>query len=377
MEKLTRRQYLGLAASTAAIGGAGCSSAGSKGNVAQQETATTNTSATETTQAPGPNASAGGNESVYTRLYRRTIGSVVLVRVGPLRRGRGGGQGTGFVYDRQHIVTNAHVVSDAERLGLQFSRGGSRSGQVVGRDRYADLAVIRVANLPGYADPLALVDSEPAVGTFAAAIGAPFGFNGTLTHGIVSAVDRSIPSPQGRFNIPNAIQTDVPVNPGNSGGPLVNLEGVVLGVINSGGGENIAFAISAPYVRKVVSALIEDGEFRHPFLGVGLRQVTQRIARRRNLNNARGLLVSSLAQNSPAAGALQEGDVIVGIESKPTPTFQALSSYLELNTQPGDTITLTVRRNGNRQRVEVTLGTRPVPGARSAPRSRSNRFNEA
>lgn len=216
---------------------------------------------------------------------------------------------------------------------------------------------------------------EPAVGTFAAAISVPFGFEGTLTYGIVSAVNRSVPSPQGNFRIPNAIQTDVPVNPGNSGGPLVNLDGIVLGVIDSRGGENIAFAISAPYVRKVVTALIETGEFRHPFLGVGLTQVTQRIARQRNLPNARGLLVGSIKQGGPAA-VLREGDVILSVDGKATPTFQALSSYLELNTQPGDTVTLTIRWNGERQQVDVTLGMRPAPktGTQSSSNSRSSHF---
>lgn len=369
MERLTRREYLGVAAAATA-GLAGCSAGdpGSTGETdaqAQQGTATpTGTSATTGTNASGTEAntsdtSESGAESVYTRVYRETIGSVVSIRV-PSSGGRSGGQGSGFVYDPTHLVTNAHVVGGASRVEVQFDRGGSRVGQVVGRDLRADLAVVSVSNRPEYAEPLELVGEELAVGTRVAAIGSPYGLDGTITAGIVSAVDRFIPSPQGQgARIPNGIQTDAPVNPGNSGGPLVNLEGTVVGVINSGGGENIAFAISAPYVRKVVSALISEGEYEHPYMGVALRPVTQRLARAEGLANTRGLFVEEVLSGTPADGTLERGDVLLAVGGQPTESREALSSYLELETSPGDTVRLTIRRDGARRQVDLTLGARP------------------
>jgi S1-C subfamily serine protease len=141
----------------------------------------------------------------------------------------------------------------------------------------------------------------------------------------------------------------------------VDLEGEVQGVINSGGGDNIAFAISAPLVRKVVPELIAEGEYRHPFLGVRLQPVTEDLARQRNLQNARGLLVAGTLQGTPAEGTLRSGDVLLAIDGQRVDSQRALSSYLELQTSPGDTVTLTVRRGGERQQVELTLGARPAP----------------
>ena len=363
MEQLTRRGYLGVVAA-ATTGFAGCSagdtgSAGEAGAQAQQGTATPTDTNASGTEVSASNTDESGAESVYTRVYRETIGSVVSIRVSSTG-GRSGGQGSGFVYDPTHIVTNAHVVGDADRVEVQFDRGGSRVGQVVGRDLRADLAVIRVENRPDYAEPLSLVEEGPAVGTRVAAIGSPYGLDGTITAGIVSAVDRSIPSPEGQgARIPNGIQTDAPVNPGNSGGPLVNLEGTVVGVINSGGGENIAFAISAPYVRKVVSALIANGEYEHPYMGVTLRPVTQRLARSEGLANTRGLFVGEVLSGTPADGTLRRGDVLLAVDGQPTESREALSSYLELETSPGDTVRLTIRRGGERRQVGLTLGARP------------------
>ena len=384
MERLTRRRCLGLAAAATA-GLAGCSatgdpdSAGGTTEQAQQASATATGTTASSTTASGDATSTGSgsndasqadtetgteaeSESVYTQVYRETIGSVVSVRVtaADTPRGQSGGQGSGFVYDSNHVVTNAHVIGDADRVEVAFYRGANRTGRVVGRDLRADLAAVRIEQRPEYASPLSLVDEEPAVGTQVAAIGNPFGLDGTITSGIVSAVDRSIPSPIGQnARIPNGIQTDAPVNPGNSGGPLVNLEGMVAGVVNSGGGENIAFAISAPYVEKVVSALIAEGDYEHPYMGVSLVPVTTELARNENLRNTRGLFVRDVLSGTPANGALRAGDVLLAIDGTQVNSREALSSYLELETSPGDTVTLVIRRNGDRQQVKLTLGARP------------------
>ena len=374
MKRCTRRGYLGLAAA-ATTGLAGCSASTDGAGVssdevnaqAQQATATQTTTAGETaTEANTDDGSDGSGEiegdaeSVYTRLYDETIDSVVSIRVPSAGGQRSGGQGSGFVYESNYVVTNAHVVGDADRIEVQFNRGESRTGEVVGRDERADLAVIEMSNSPDYAEALELVEEEPAVGTQVAAIGSPYGFEGSMTSGIVSAIDRSIPSPQGRgATIPNGIQTDAPVNPGNSGGPLVNLDGVVEGVINSGGGENIAFAISAPYAEKVISALIETGDYEHPYIGVRLLPTSRQLVRERNLQNSRGLLVEDVLSGTPAAGTLRNGDVLLAVDGEPVDSREALSSYLELETSPGDSVELTIRRNGERQGVDLTLGSRP------------------
>jgi S1-C subfamily serine protease len=379
MKRCTRRTCLGLAAAATA-GLAGCSAgtdSDAATDAAAQQDGETTSAATTTS---GANASGGNgtgteaSESPYTEVYRETIGSVVLVSVGGTGvGGQRGGQGSGFVYRDRYVLTNAHVVGDAERVRIQFARGESQTGQVVGRDAYSDLAAIEIPNPPSYAAPLPIAREEPAIGTRVAAIGSPYGFQGTITSGIVSAVDRSVPAPEGNFLIPNAIQTDAPVNPGNSGGPLVDLNGEVLGVINSGGGDNIAFAISAPLVRKVVSALIAEGEYEHPYLGVRLREVTEELARRESLQNARGLFVAEVLSGTPAAATLESGDVLLAVDGQRVDTRQELSSYLELETSPGDTATLTIRRGGERRQVELTLGARPEPQG-TTNGSRPNRF---
>lgn len=321
---------------------------------------------------PGPSPTSGstgrnreGDESVYTRVYRETVGSVVLVRA------PGGGLGSGFVYDREHVVTNYHVVTDNEHVDVQFSRGASVTGAVVGTDSYSDLAVVRPESQPEYAGRLPLHPEEPAIGQRVAVVGSPYGLEGSMTNGIVSGVDRVVPSPQGEFEIPNAIQTDAPVNPGNSGGPLVNLDAEVLGVVNAGGGENIAFAISAALVERVVPTLISEGAYDHPYLGIDTVDVTPAVARANDLDRTSGVLVTDVAGGSPAAGVLQPstdteqvdgfqvpvgGDIVLSLGDHPVESPRDLRSTLELNATPGQPIQLSLRRDGERMAVSVEVG---------------------
>ena len=357
-QRTTRRRYLGALSATLGASLAGCSGVlGSENTTTDSETTTAGTE-TQTGNA----TTANGNESPspYTRVYREAIDSVVLVRV----TGRsGGGQGSGFVFRGTHIVTNAHVVSGASTVEVRFSRGQWRSASVAGVDPSSDLAVVAVENPPRYAKPLPLVANEPAIGTEVVAIGNPYGFEGSITSGLVSGVNRSIPAPNG-YTIPDAIQTGAPVNPGNSGGPLVNLDGRVVGVISSGGGDNLAFAISAALVGRVIPTLIENGEYDHAYMGIGLATVTPEIAERVGLDRARGVLVREVVSDGPSAGTLRRGDVIVGLGGKRIDGRQRLSSYLALRASPGETVDVTVLRGGNRRTLSLTLGTRPDrPGA--------------
>jgi S1-C subfamily serine protease len=316
--------------------------------------------------------------SAYTDVYRATIDSVVMITV--YDRQRGNGQGSGFVYDDRHVVTNEHVVGDTDEVEVRFSDGAWRTSTVVGTDFYSDLAVVEIADMPDAAGPLPLVEGEVATGQQVLAIGNPFGLSGSLSAGIVSGVDRAIPAGQSRdgpnFSIPDAIQTDAPVNPGNSGGPLMTLDGEVAGVVNAGSGDNIGFAISAALMRRVVPALIDNGEYEHSFMGVFLRNVTPLIAQANGLDGARGVYIDGTMEDGPAEGILEGstkeeiidgvsvpvgGDVVVSLDGETIHTQQALSTYLALATSPGDTLRVGIVRDGIRRTVSLTLGSRPKP----------------
>lgn len=368
-DKQTRRNYLQLLGTTGAALFAGCSNDPPTGDGTTTAGPTTTrdggSAATPTTATESPNPDPSAEfEDVFVELYDQTVGSVVAIRVS------GGGLGSGFVYDQNYIVTNYHVVTDANTVEIQYARGQSTTGQVVGTDQYSDLAVVDAAQRPEYANPLTPQPEEPEIGTRVAAIGSPYGLEGSMTNGIVSGVNRLVPSPSANFRIPNAIQTDAPVNPGNSGGPLVNLDGEVLGVVNSGGGENIAFAISAALVERVVPTIIQTGEYNHPYIGVSLAEVTSTVARANNLDRPRGVLVTSVAEGVPAGDVLQGstgttrvngfrvptgGDIILSVEDQRIDSPRDLLTYLELNASPGETVQFTILRNGQRRTVSVEL----------------------
>ncbi|QSW99573.1 S1C family serine protease [Haloterrigena alkaliphila] len=362
----TRRRLLGAIGATAALGVGGVG-----GGVAQNETESANTTAQE--------GQGDGVDSPYTAVYRNTIDSVVLVTVsgtggpgpGPGPGGGGGGGGglgSGFVIDDQHIVTNNHVVAAASEDGIeiQFSNQEWRTASIVGTDVYSDLAVLRVDEMPDVAGGLSFVESQPAIGQEVLTLGNPLGFNASISQGIVSGVNRSLPSPTG-FAIPAAIQTDASVNPGNSGGPLVNLDGEVLGVVFAGASQTIGFAISARLANRVVPALIEDGAYEHAYMGVGVLPVGPEIADAVGLEEAAGVLVAQVVRDGPADGVLEpvrrgrpgSGDVIVAIDGAEISTQAQLSSYLALETAPGDEIELEIVRDGERQTVALTLEERP------------------
>ncbi|HMB49032.1 MAG TPA: trypsin-like peptidase domain-containing protein [Natronoarchaeum rubrum] len=340
-----------------------------------------------TASANGTNESASGattggqspESCDYAALYDRTIDSVVSVQTGA-------GIGSGFVYRTAengtgYVVTNAHVVGDSDEVVVQLADGESRTGEVVGRDELSDLAVIRIDETPDAAEALPVADEPADPGTAVAALGNPFGLDETITHGIVSGVNRSMPTTRG-YAVPNVVQTDAPISPGNSGGPLVTCDGTVVGVNTAGiaaqGAENIGFSVSATLIDRVVPALIEDGEYEYAYLGVAATPVTPPIAEANDLNATEGLYVVRTADGSPAADALQEagenetaggfsvpvgGDVIVAIDGQPVTSGEELSSYLVTETSPGENVTLTVLRDGERQEIEVTLDERPAPAS--------------
>ena len=352
---LTRRGVL-VAAGASLAGCAGTE----RTTPVQSGTNETDTAAESTPDSATP-------ESPYTRVYQETIDGVVLVQ--PSR-----GQGTGFAYDSSHVVTNAHVVGTESEAEIRFQTGEWTTGTVVGTDPHSDLAVLDVGSLPTGVEPLSLADGQPAIGQEVVAIGNPYDLNGTVTTGIVSGVNRAIPAQTG-FTIPDAIQTDAAVNPGNSGGPLVALDGDVVAVINSGGGDNIAFGISAALTARVVPSIIETGAYDHAYLGVSLAPVTPTIAAANDLSEPRGLLVVDTVAGGPSDGILQPstdtervdgrqvptgGDVVTAIDDEPVQTTEDLGSHLALQKRPGETTTLRVRRDGESTTVVVRLGVRPT-----------------
>ena len=295
------------------------------------------------------------------------------------------GSGSGFVYDNEgHIVTNYHVVENAEELLVTLADDQTYEAQIVGSDATNDLAVIHIvdgaADLP---DPLVLGDSaDLQVGQFVLAIGNPFGLEQTLTTGVVSALGRVIQSPEDNRFIGEAIQTDAAINPGNSGGPLLDLWGQVIGVnsqiiSSSGTSSGVGFAVSASTVHRVVPQLISNGEYAHPWLGVSLLSLTD--ANVKTLRDAgvdlpvdAGVLVLEAEGGSPAdqaglRGGSQVtrvgnyrvqigGDIITAIDGRPLVDSQDLTVYLETETSVGDTVELAVVRDGERRMVQVVLG---------------------
>ncbi len=300
------------------------------------------------------------------------------------------GTGSGFVFDdRGHIVTNYHVVDGTYQLMVTLPSGVEYAAEIVGSDPGNDLAVLRIdagADLP---PPLELGDSDALrVGQFVMAIGAPFGLEETLTTGVVSALGRVIESPEDDQFIGEAIQTDAAINPGNSGGPLLNLDGQVIGVNSqilstSGSSAGIGFAISSNTVKRVVPELIDHGRYLHPWIGiqtVDLNSYTVAIFRNAGVQLPvdSGILVVGFESDSPAEDAGVNGgdrtirygwysipvggDIIVAVDDRPTKKMEDLLIYLEAETRIGDTVRLTVLRDGVERRISVRVAERPMEG---------------
>lgn len=324
-------------------------------------------------------------QSLLVELYKRVNPAVVNITVFFDQDGVAvpSGQGSGFVIDLDgNIVTNAHVVHGSDQLDVSFSNGVIRPAILVGEDLNSDLAVIRVDELPQGIEPLKLGNMDDIqVGETVLAIGNPFGLDGTLTRGIVSAVGRTIPALT-PFSIPQAIQTDAPINPGNSGGPLLNLNGEVIGVnaqIETDGlsrsNSGVGFAIPVSIVSRVIPILIENGSIDWPWLGVRGTSLTPTISEAMKLSIEQGAYITEILPNGPALKAGLKGitrtetfngrnvpvggDVIVAIDGNPINSFDDLLLYIALEAEPGDEVILTVVRNGDSIEIPLKLEARP------------------
>jgi S1-C subfamily serine protease len=316
----------------------------------------------------------GTLEDALVAVYQRANPSVVYIVVSP------NASGSGFVYDEAgYIVTNHHVAQAGSDYEVVFSNGARRRAELVGSDADSDLAVLKVDELPEGVAPLPLAEADDVqVGQLVVAIGNPFGEQGSMSLGIISGLGRSLRSQRGTlsgsYSLPQVIQTDAPINPGNSGGPLLNLAGEVLGVnaaiaSETGTNSGVGFSIPVAAVRQVAPSLIQEGAYTYPFMGVGFDdEVSLDEQSVYGLSQTQGAYVVNVTAGGPAdeAGLVaanpntgQGGDLIVKIDAQEIENFSDLNSYLVFHTRAGQTIQITVLREGELVTLPLTLGARP------------------
>jgi putative serine protease PepD len=294
-----------------------------------------------------------------SELYKQVSPSVVEIQVqaqgdSPFGSPQGG-TGTGWMYDETHIVTNQHVIDGANEVTIRFQDGREVQARVIGSDPSTDVAVLELNEGADAPAPLERGSTESLeVGDPVVAIGSPFGLEGSLTTGVVSGLGRTIQAPDG-FAIDNVVQTDAALNPGNSGGPLLDLNGRAVGMnaqIASASGSNsgIGYAIPIETVQSVVEQLLGDGEVEHAYLGVQVADA----------ENNGGARIVEVVQGGPADDAgVQQGDVVVGADGQDVQNGDDLRSAVNAK-KPGDELELEVRRDGNTRTITVELGTRPA-----------------
>lgn len=352
------------------------------------------TSSTTTLPTPTTSAALPGGQTVdltsqqnqLESLYQAVLPGVVTVQY---TNTQGIFLGSGFVYSRDgYIVTNAHIVGTTTKVEVDFTDGTKVYGTVVGTDQNTDLAAIKVSVPAAQLHPLSLGDSDMLkVGQTVAAIGNPEFLTGSMTVGIVSAVGRSQPSnaqvsTSGSYYVTgDIIQTDALLNHGNSGGPLLNLEGQVVGInwemqpdTETGLPTGIGYAISINTVKRVMPQLIQNGKFAYPYLGLSMQDdLPLDVINLLGLKSMSGAYVADVVVGGPAAKAgliagtvatsnpnyKSGGDLIVAVDGQPVQLIDDLLRYLLLNKSPGDLVVLTVLRGGQKVNLTLTLGTRP------------------
>ena len=303
---------------------------------------------------PAANTTGLSVHSIYELARKGVVKITVSTGANPLG-GSSQAQGSGFAYDADgHILTNQHVVDGAQSVSVQFWNGKSYTAHVVGTDASTDLAVLKVDAPSSVLFPLTLGDSSKvAVGDNVVAIGSPFGLQETVTSGIVSALHREMTSPN-NFAIDDSIQTDAAINHGNSGGPLLNEQGKVIGVTSqiesdSGGSDGVGFAVPSNTIRSIASQLISSGKAEHAFLGVELNDAS-----------TNGAAIGQVRPDTPAAKAgLKDGDVVTALGGKSISTASELRAAINAK-RPGDSVSLTYRRGGQSHTVTVKLASRPA-----------------
>jgi putative serine protease PepD len=357
---VTSRAVL-TAAGALAIGLAGAGAgAGLYSAIGPSKTRTVVTRTTTVDHSQPASATSGLSiNAIYQRTYQGVVDVKVSSQQGFSPFGGGGSsqaEGSGFVYDKRgDVVTNQHVVAGATSIRVRFWNGKTYNAKVIGSDSSTDLAVVHVSSVPSsMLHPLSLADSSAVqVGDAVIAIGSPFGLSETVTSGIVSALHRSMDAPNS-YTISDSIQTDAPINHGNSGGPLIDTAGRVIGVnaqiqSDSGGSDGVGFAIPSNTVHSVASQIVAGKTVEHAYLGI---QVSTPVS-------AQGAGVADVKENTPASRAgLRTGDVIIHLGNRAITSPEDLSSVID-GSKSGDSLSLTYVRAGKQHTVTVKLGTRP------------------
>jgi S1-C subfamily serine protease len=333
---------------------------------------------------PGQALAQTGECLTAAEVYEEGRPSVVQVNTSA---GRGEGTGTGIVLDEEgHILTNNHVVSGASTIEVRFADGSTSTTELVGTDPANDLAVIRVTDPDAPLSPATLGDSDSLTpGDQVLAIGNPFSLEGTITQGIVSALDRTYAAGASTRPIRGMIQTDAAINPGNSGGPLLNCAGEVIGIntlLENPSGDNVnvgvAFAVAINTAKRSLDDMLAGASVSHPWLGIGGVDVTPALADELGLGTDTGVYVTLVSAGSPAAESGLEGayasenqaqgsqdvppggDVITSVDGQAVASIEELAGYLDREKQPGDTVELSVLRNGEELSVTAQLAEWPA-----------------
>ncbi len=333
------------------------------------------------TQEEGPDHP---DQALLSSIYEGATQSVVSIQVrrsGPRSQDpaqRMWGQGSGWIWDEEgHIVTNSHVVEDAADIFVTFHNDLWAEAELIAQDSQSDLAVLRIeAPENMMLRPLERAPALPKVGHYTIALGSPFGLENSMTLGIVSALGRSLPVGDpglaSRYSLPEVVQTDAAINPGNSGGPLLDLSGRVVGInfairteerspFGTGVNSGVGFAIPILVAERVIPALLEEGEYRYPFLGIAGRTISAPVASALNLDSdVLGVQVNRVMPGGPSSEAgLRNGDIIVSIDGFEVRNFEDVISYLVMQKSPGETVEIGVLRRGRSRTIDVELGTRP------------------
>ncbi|NNM03301.1 MAG: PDZ domain-containing protein [Nitrosopumilus sp.] len=317
-----------------------------------------------------------------TEIFQQSESGIVSIAVTKSSNIRMSGVGSGFVYDiTGNIITNNHVVENAEKIIVTFIDGRSYNAEIVGNDEYSDLAVIKIDAKETTLHPLKIGNSDLLkVGESVTAIGNPYGLSGSMTSGIVSQIGRLLPSQDNGFLIPDVIQTDAAINPGNSGGPLLDMTGNVIGVTtaiysNDGSFSGVGFAIPSNTINKIIPILIEKGSYKHSWIGITSLDITPDIADILGLEDAKGVMIMEVIRDGPANKAglrgsseivekdgieyTVGGDVILTIDDQDVRKIDDIVSYLQKEKSVGDTATFKIIRDGKITMIDVLLEERP------------------